>query len=338
MVSIFDLESRACAICSAPCLSNQNEDGSDKHQFIAGTMNAGSENKILLLEYDEKSKSTTSLRTSFFPEKVDHLSSSCSDTNAVLGAAFSSSVGIYKLPFSADSLICSVDTKCNQILWRGEESLKSCILVSKKSISSLVIDDPKSGSVVPYYNLDSDQEISYVSLDPFHSSTCLCACNKALSLVDFRSPRSILQCSDSLHGFGSITSVEYSSITPYRFLTSGTDGTTRVHDIRMSKTCSLHTLCSIGDHEHIVNKSVFNPFHDELFLSCSSDQTLRLFQLEKNGYYQPVQALKEFQDSVLNICWSSSSPWIFAGISFTGKVVIDSIVHEKKMEILLNED
>lgn len=48
-----------------------------------------------------------------------------------------------------------------------------------------------------------------------------------------------------------------------------------------------------------------------------------------------VQAYEEHEDSVYDVQWSPNDPWIFASISFDGRVLVNSCPKEHKYKIIL---
>jgi WD40 repeat protein len=108
----------------------------------------------------------------------------------------------------------------------------------------------------------------------------------------------------------------------------------------------------------------YNPFHDQLVLSCSSDNRVVLSSVpslssepykarnqnededadtqqqnqESNLEQQTDRLIKVYEDhedSVYTCEWSSADPWIFASLSYDGRLVINKVPKEEKYNILL---
>jgi WD40 repeat protein len=47
-----------------------------------------------------------------------------------------------------------------------------------------------------------------------------------------------------------------------------------------------------------------------------------------------LDTFEQHDDSVYGVCWSMADPWVFASISYDGRVVLNSISEELKMKIL----
>ena len=48
-----------------------------------------------------------------------------------------------------------------------------------------------------------------------------------------------------------------------------------------------------------------------------------------------VQIFEEHEDSVYSVEWSASDPWVFASLSYDGRVVINHVPRSEKYKILL---
>ncbi|CAE7400423.1 eipr1 [Symbiodinium pilosum] len=48
-----------------------------------------------------------------------------------------------------------------------------------------------------------------------------------------------------------------------------------------------------------------------------------------------VRKYEEHEDSCYSCCWSSSDAWVFASVSFDGKLVVNRVPDEEKYRILM---
>ncbi len=103
----------------------------------------------------------------------------------------------------------------------------------------------------------------------------------------------------------------------------------------------------------------YNPFHDQLVLTCSSDNRVVLNSVpslssepyktsvvdtagEQNENDEKVAQLdkvvkvyEDHEDSVYAVEWSVADPWIFASLSYDGRLVINKVPKDEKYNILL---
>jgi WD40 repeat protein len=91
-----------------------------------------------------------------------------------------------------------------------------------------------------------------------------------------------------------------------------------------------------------------------LLLSSSSDSQVNLHSVistssvpingdalsdEEDGNNQPfdglVASFEQHEDSVYSVAWSPSDPWIFASLSFDGRIVVNLVPQDHKYKIIL---
>lgn len=150
--------------------------------------------------------------------------------------------------------------------------------------------------------------------------------------------------------------------------TGGDDGSVKFWDTRAVDK----PLLTIANHTHWITSIAFNKFHDQLILTSSTDNQVNLesvislssasFQLdskseasaaaeeddtEPDGYSRYyivlfskpddglVKTYEQHEDSVYSVAWSTGDPWIFASLSYDGRVVINSVPQEHKYKIIL---
>ena len=101
----------------------------------------------------------------------------------------------------------------------------------------------------------------------------------------------------------------------------------------------------------------YNTFHDQLLLTCSSDNRVVLNsilslssepsirEIDENSKEiarrtvqeqdREVKVYEDHEDSVYMVEWSSVEPWIFASLSYDGRLVINKVPKDEKYKILL---
>lgn len=336
----YGLELQSRAICPLYHPSNTPQ---DCHRFLVGTCSYSVENKIHLLEYHDETKTLEC--TSVWSHKEELLGMWCSPSiseRSLLATASSSTLRVLQM---SDSLmggpkeVCNVKQQVNQVLWDLEGLQNEIRVVRGNKLVTVTLEGGKMGPETASYTASCDQ-IERAALDPHHVFLCMLACGTdGVQLVDYRQKRVIpVDETRSLHGFSGVSGVDFSPSKPNEILTYGTDGLVLVHDLRMAaKSYSIAPLDRFKVHEHSVQRASFNPFHDELVLTSSADQTVKLWELNKNGSSVCIKQLSDFGDTVIDTCWSSNGPWVFAALSFNGKVLVDNVPSEKKMSILLEE-
>lgn len=141
------------------------------------------------------------------------------------------------------------------------------------------------------------------------------------------------------------------------FVTGGDDGFIKVWDCRMSK----EAVFARNDHAHWVWSVRFNTFHDQLILSSSSDckvlltcassvssETTDDIKAPSMGPNSPVgddqtkvladgllHTFDQHEDSVYCVEWSNVDPWIFASLSYDGRLLLSKVPKQYKYQIIL---
>lgn len=151
----------------------------------------------------------------------------------------------------------------------------------------------------------------------------------------------------------SVRSIDYNQNRQNYIVSGGDDCMIRIWDTRNSKA----PLKELSDHTHWVWNVAFNKYHDQLLLSSSSDAQvnlqsvvsvssapLRVFSPSSDEDNEDteevtvdglVSAFEQHEDSVYSVAWSPSDPWIFASVSFDGRVVVNQVPADHKFKILM---
>ncbi|KAJ2081277.1 Protein tssc1 [Coemansia sp. RSA 988] len=166
---------------------------------------------------------------------------------------------------------------------------------------------------------------------------------------------------------GKVRSLDYNPNLPYILATGGDDGSVRIWDTRNPSS----ELMSIDNHTYWIYSVAFNPNHDQLLLSAGGDGLVNLEStvsvssaqvitsadsqdgssdkdnvegsdidyIGDDGIGKPSDGLvAQFDDhetSVYAARWSAADPWLFASLSFDGRMVINTVPQEEKYRILL---
>ena len=95
----------------------------------------------------------------------------------------------------------------------------------------------------------------------------------------------------------------------------------------------------------------YNLSHDQLVVSASTDAHVSLWrississapllELEDDTSAQDardalIKTYDEHEDSVYSVAWSVCDPWVFASLSYDGRVAVRNVPSEEKYKILL---
>ncbi|XP_043933769.1 dynein axonemal intermediate chain 1 [Protopterus annectens] len=115
-----------------------------------------------------------------------------------------------------------------------------------------------------------------------------------------------------LHTLGSGTSFDFHKQTDYLFLVGTEEG--KVH--KCSKAYSSQFLDTYDAHSMTVDAVCWNPFHPKVFITCSSDWTVKIWD---HTVKTPMFTF-DLNAAVGDVAWSPYSSTVFAAVTTDGKV------------------
>eukprot|EP01028_Stygiella_incarcerata_P004609 TRINITY_DN201_c0_g2_i1.p1 TRINITY_DN201_c0_g2~~TRINITY_DN201_c0_g2_i1.p1 ORF type:complete len:417 (+),score=90.20 TRINITY_DN201_c0_g2_i1:144-1253(+) len=152
------------------------------------------------------------------------------------------------------------------------------------------------------------------------------------------------------------TEVQFNPNHPYHIVSGGGDGRIKVWDVRQTR----EPLVILSGHAHWVSCLRFNPFHDQLLLSSGTDSLVNLWRVssasvdasggehsgegdaesmsrvEEGGTRDDlISRIDDHEESVYSVAWSSHSAWIFATLSYDGRVLVHQVPSSERYRILL---
>lgn len=141
-----------------------------------------------------------------------------------------------------------------------------------------------------------------------------------------------------------ILDIDYNPNKPYLVATAGSDGSLAVWDIRSTSSSSPMTssnplLTVTGAHSHWTWSVQYNPFHDQLLLSTSTDRSARLWRLSTVSS-APVEDTANgavtlpHTGTLYRAAWSAADAWVYATIGY-GRLTAHVVPSTEKYKILL---
>jgi WD40 repeat protein len=143
--------------------------------------------------------------------------------------------------------------------------------------------------------------------------------------------------------------MQYNPNVPHQLASTGMDRAIRLWDTRKSHAPLLDMPML---HAHWISCLDYNPYYDQLLLSCGSDGRINLSSVYSlsstfvaikdstddlvpfvNGLVACFDELHD--DSIHSVKWSTTSAWTFASLDYGGRVVISHVPHAEKYKILL---
>lgn len=194
---------------------------------------------------------------------------------------------------------------------------------------------------------------------PHHNSTQLATANDtAIRGWDLRS-MSQIYCIENAHG-QLVRDLDFNPNKQYYLASCGDDCKVKFWDVRHIN----EPVKCLEEHSHWVWSVRYNHSHDQLLLTGSSDSRVILSNMvsissEPFGHLvddddlsdneesqqedkgkEPLQdsiiaTYEEHEDSVYAVEWSVADPWLFASLSYDGRLVINRVPRALKYRILL---
>lgn len=179
---------------------------------------------------------------------------------------------------------------------------------------------------------------------------------------DIRDPNHVAWQIDDAHS-QLVRDIDVNPNKAFHIATGGDDSILKIFDVRNTK----EPVFSRRDHLHWIFSVSFNKFHDQLILTSSSDGKVLLtcasscsseapkainpsshereesedeeeFQLKNKKTHLEdglLETFEQHEESVYCVEWSAADPWIFASVSYDGRVVVSRIPKKYKYQILL---
>jgi len=216
------------------------------------------------------------------------------------------------------------------------------------------------------HNLDPRNKLTTGQWNPHHNSTSIATANdNHIRGWDLRSMKPTWTVENAHAQL--IRGLDFNPNKQYVLASCGDDCQAKFWDVR--KTSSA--LLVIAQHSHWIWSIKYNNFHDQLLLTSSSDSRVMLHNAssvssEPAGHSSqsdddddddddvdlddsfeashkssdPLEdgvlaTYEEHEDSVYAVDWSAADPWVFASLSYDGRLVINRVSRNFKYRILL---
>jgi WD40 repeat protein len=249
------------------------------------------------------------------------------------------------------------------VLWHPTGESSSFVILAD---SDMVVCDLEpsttSAKVVAKTTLDGKTQPKFTcgKWNPHHNCIHLATANDTfIRGWDLRTLQQVY-CIENAHG-QFVRDLDFNPNKQYYLGSCGDDCKTKFWDIRNT----AEPVKVLSDHSHWVWNVRYNHFHDQLVLTSSSDSRVILTNLtsissEPYGHLMDddlsdeddsdtsktrtqvepmkdgvVSVYEEHEDSVYAVEWSSSDPWIFASLSYDGRLVINRVPRATKYSIIL---
>ncbi|XP_030522172.1 WD repeat-containing protein DWA2-like [Rhodamnia argentea] len=329
----------------ARCISDVKAD-TDHTSFLTGTLSLKEENEVHLLRLSSGGTELICEGLFSHPNEIWDLSS-CPFDQRIFSTVFSTGesygAAIWQIPELYGQLnspqlekIASLDAhsrKISCVLWWPSGRHDKLVSIDEENIFLWNLDcSRKSAQVQSQESAGMLHYLSGGAWDPHDVNTVAAACESSIQFWDLRTMKKANSL-ESVHA----RDLDYDTRKKHLLVTSEDESGVRVWDLRMPKA----PIQELPGHTHWTWAVSCNPEYGGLILSAGTDSAVNLWWssavssdelISERLIDSPTRKLdpllhsyNDYEDSVYGLAWSSREPWIFASLSYDGRVVIESV-------------
>lgn len=259
-------------------------------------------------------------------------------------------------PLVAVSEIPQQKLPVSSVAWNAADESSSLVLASAHGnvlrTWSLADDAIEAqGRLELDQSLDPSSTIGTVRWDPHHTHLLSFVFGGAIQTWDTRGNDVVFTIPEA--HLQTVLDIDYNPNKPHSLVSGGDDGKMKFWDLRHVRM----PLLALNAHSHWVSSVRYNRFHDQLVLSCSTDSTAALWRVSSissapivelddqdlmndspasaDVVDTKVKSYEEHEDSVYAASWAVSDSWLFASVSYDGRVAVNKVPSTEKYKILL---
>ncbi|XP_010459740.1 PREDICTED: WD repeat-containing protein DWA2-like [Camelina sativa] len=329
----------------ARCISDVKAD-TDYTSFLTGTLSLKEENEVHLLRLSSGGSELICEGLFSHPNEIWDLAS-CPFDQRIFSTVFSTGdtfgAAIWQIPELCGQLnspqlerVASLDAhvgKINCVLWWPSGSSDKLISMDEQNIFLWNLDcSKKSAEVLSKDSAGMLHSLSGGAWNP-HDVNAVAATGE--SSVQFWDLRTMKKVNSIEHAH--VRGVDYNAKREHILITAEYESGIHVWDLRKAKV----PVQELPGHTHWTWAVKCNPEHDGLILSAGTDSAVNLWYAsasssDEKPSQSPVESIRQrvnpllnsytdYEDSVYGLAWSSREPWVFASLSYDGRVVIESV-------------
>eukprot|EP00299_Pterocystis_sp_00344_P010649 c4816_g1_i1.p1 GENE.c4816_g1_i1~~c4816_g1_i1.p1 ORF type:complete len:359 (+),score=84.98 c4816_g1_i1:35-1111(+) len=333
----------------------------ERTRFFVGTTSTHKQNSIHVVELNEDQDDVSCFAVLEHTNEVWHISPSPSDaslffTTHLHGDIFASTLwqmpdddatetiveDSHGLSMKSVVVIPTSSRRVSGVLWAPSKETGKVICVEDRSLGIWAI-DAANASVKESGKIwcGGKTETSKGCWDPHHPNTFLTAGGNSMKFWDLRTTKETGTIRDAHHRL--VLDMDFNPNRPNIFVSSGDDCAFKFWDSRKPDTA----VKVVTGHSHWVTSVRYNRFHDQLLLSASSDNTVSLWNVpslsanpvdgsesREKAEDTLVMQYKDHEESVSDVVWSACDGWVFASLSYDGRLFVQKVPPTEKYKIL----
>ncbi|XP_013642244.1 WD repeat-containing protein DWA2 [Brassica napus] len=329
----------------ARCISDVKAD-TDYTSFLTGTLSLKEENEVHLLRLSSGGSELICEGLFSHPNEIWDLAS-CPFDQRIFSTVFSTGesfgAAIWQIPELYGQLnspqlerVASLDAhvgKINCVLWWPSGRCDKLISMDEQNIFlwSLACSN-KSAEVLSKDSAGMLHSLSGGAWDPHDVNAVAATGESSVQFWDLRTMKKVNSI-ERAH----VRGVDYNPKREHILITAEDESGIHVWDLRKAKA----PVQELPGHTHWTWAVKCNPEYDGLILSAGTDSAVNLWYAAASSTNektpeQPVGSTRQrvnlllnsytdYEDSVYGLAWSSREPWVFASLSYDGRVVIESV-------------
>lgn len=328
----------------ARCIADVKAD-TDHTSFITGTLSLKEENEVHLLRLSSDGTELICEGLFSHPNEIWDLSS-CPFDQRLFSTVFSSGesygAAVWQIPELYGQLnspqlekIASLDAsscKIKCVLWSPSGRHDKLISIDEQNVFLWSLDSSKKA--VKLQSQESAGMLHYLSggaWDPHDVNVVASTCESSIQFWDLRT----MKTTSSIEAH--VRNMDYDVRKKYILVTAEDESGIHIWDLRMPKA----PIQEFPGHAHWTWAVKCNPDLDGLILSAGTDSAVNLWwashisnddATSESLVDSPTRKMdsllntySDYEDSVYGITWSFREPWIFASLSYDGRVVVESV-------------
>lgn len=329
----------------ARCIAEVKAD-TDYTSFLTGTLSLKEENEVHLLRLTSGGSELICEGLFSHPNEIWDLSS-CPFDQRIFSTVFSTGesfgAAIWQIPELYGQLnspqlerVASLDAhvgKINCVLWWPSGRCDKLISMDEQNIFLWSLDSSnKSAEVLSKDSAGMLHSLSGGAWDPHDVNAVAATGESSVQFWDLRTMKKVNSI-ERAH----VRGVDYNPKREHILITAEDESGIHVWDLRKAKT----PVQELPGHTHWTWAVKCNPEYDGLILSAGTDSAVNLWYASASSTNDkapesPVESTRQrvnlllnsytdYEDSVYGLAWSSREPWVFASLSYDGRVVIESV-------------
>lgn len=362
----YNLRFKSRGLAALPAGADDDE---QQIRFLVGTTNLREDNELHVIEYSEASTEVSCLSVLNHPNEIWSISPCPADPSLTFttyseGGKFGAS--LWRLPMEAIEERSSQKLDLHEclriktpsatvwtVMWdpsisEGHNGPMSAVSVESHHLRQWTIGpDGGSAAAAAIVEIPADQDpFTAASWDPHWEHLIATGHGRDVSIWDLRSAQPSVAFSIPNAHSQRIRSMDHNPDKLYMLATAAEDGGIKFWDVRQPAA----PVATASEHSHWVTNVKYNRFYDQLVLTAGTDGAVNLWDMvqissnnqsaEADGEELELEAnrlVKKFTDheeSVYSVAWGCDA-WVFASLSYDGRVSVNQVPPKEKYNILL---